>query len=128
MKNLVMVMTVVICGYASAQATSIEGNWGSHADVNGINFDMTFSISKNSVTVTNVCSAFGETATAQVTVASSYTENTLVVLEAKQDEKSSGTLNCNVGAQPDQMNYVIQGNQLIFTHAGSNDPLVLIRK
>ena len=125
---LIVLMTFVSFGYANAQSTAIEGNWGYHQEINGIKFDMTFSISKNSVTVTNVCTGFGTSATAQVVVTSNYTENMLFILESKQDEKSIGPLNCNVSAHQDVMNYSIQGSQLIFTHTGSPESFVLIRK
>lgn len=71
MKNVLVSLVIVLaCGYASAQATAVEGNWGIQQQAGPINFDLTFSISKNSVTVTNVCSGYGQTATAQVTTQS----------------------------------------------------------
>jgi len=129
MKNfLVSLVIVLACGAASAQSTAIEGNWGIQQQAEGITFDMTFSISTTSITLSNVCSGYGQTATAQVTSQSTYTDTTLTVLEAKKDQKSLNGLNCDVSIQPATIGYTIQGNQLIFTHEGSTDTFVLIRK
>ena len=113
---------------AYAQSSTIEGNWGAKQEANGLTFEITFSISKNSVTVTNLCSGFGTSTTAQVTSASTYNDKTITLLETKQDQKSNGPLNCNVSTQPDIMNYSVQGNQLVFTHDGSPDSIILIKK
>lgn len=121
-------MTSLSCMLAYAQSSTIEGNWGAKQESSGLTFEITFSISKNSVTVTNLCSGFGTSTTAQVTSASTYNDKTITVLESKQDQKSNGPLNCNVSTQPDTMNYSVQGNQLVFTHDGSPDSLILIKK
>ena len=129
MKNiLIAAITTLACTFSFAQSTAIEGNWGTTQQFGGITFDITFSISKSSITLTNVCSGFGTSAIAQITTASTYTDTTISVLEAKQDQKSNGPLNCEVGSQIDTMNYSLQGDQLIFTHDGSPDSLVLIKK
>jgi hypothetical protein len=127
-KILITLATTLACTFANAQSNAIEGNWGLSQTVNGITFDITFSIGKNSVTVTNLCSGNGTKLTAQVTSASTYTDSTLTVSEAKQDQKSSGSFECNVSTTPDTMNYSVQGNQLILTHDGSTDTVVLIKK
>ncbi len=125
MKNILVSLVIVLaCGTASAQSTAIEGNWGAQQQAGG----MTFDISTTSVTVTNVCSVNGQTATAQVTSQSSYTDTTMTVLEAKQDQKSMNGLNCNAETQPATMGYTIQGNQLILSQEGSADTFVWIRK
>jgi hypothetical protein len=113
---------------ANAQSASVEGNWGVQQQFNGLSFDITFTISKNSVTVTNVCSGFGTSAVAQVTSSSIYTDRTITVFEARQDRKTSGALNCEVATQPDTMNYVIQGNQLVLGRDGAPGSFVLVRK
>ncbi len=125
---LILALTALTFNYASAQSAAIEGNWGAVQQVNGFTFDVTFAISKSSVTLTNVCTGAGTTSTAQISVSSSYTDSTLSFLEAKQDVRSNGPLNCNVQMQVDTFNYTIQANSLIFTHVGSPQTLVLQRK
>ena len=129
MKNLMIsAIAFFTLSTAFAQSAAIEGNWGGQQQVNGFTFDVTFAISKNSVTLTNFCTGVGTTATAQVTSASTYTDSTISFLEAKQDVKSNGPLTCNVETQIDSFNYSIQGNSLTITHAGSQQSLVLQRK
>jgi hypothetical protein len=127
-KFLVLALLSLTGLVANAQSTAIEGNWGTRQEASGITFDITFSIGKNSVTVTNLCSGFGTSAKAQVTTASMYSDKTITVFEYKQDQKSNGPLDCNVSTQPDTMNYSVQGNQLVFTHDGSPDSIILFRK
>jgi hypothetical protein len=129
MKNLlVTIAALMISGFATAQSPAIEGNWGIQVVQNGFVFDTTFSISHDSITVTNVCSSNGATASAHVTAASSYNDSTLTIHESRQDQQSNQGLNCNVGVQQDSMRYTVQGNQLIFTHDGSPQSFVLTRK
>ena len=129
MKQLLLSLSIVLsAAFANAQSTAIEANWGMQMNVGPMSFDMTFAISKNSITVTNVCTGYGQTLTAQVTAQSTYTENTFTVLESKQDQKSIANLDCNVSTMPDTTNYTVQGDKLILTHTGSPETLVLIRK
>lgn len=127
-KILVTLAITALSSISNAQSSAIEGNWGTTFVAGDIAFDITFSIQKNSVTVTNVCSGFGTRATAQVTSASSYNESTLTIHESKQDQQSSGSLNCDVSAVASTMNYSVQGQQLVFTQNGSSDSIVLFRK
>lgn len=128
MKKILTALVMMIICVSSVNAAILEGQWGAQQKMGGINFDTTFSIGKSSVTVTNLCTGFGTSVTAEVTVAAMYTDHTLTILESRQDQKSNGPLNCQVGAQQDTMNYSIQGNQLILTHANSADSFILIRK
>jgi hypothetical protein len=129
MKNMIItVAALLISGFASAQSVGIEGSWGTQQAQNGINFDVTFAINQNSTTITNVCSGFGTSAVAQITVASSYDGHNLNIFEARELTTSNGPLNCNVSARPDQMHYVVQGGFLILSHDGSPEQMVLTRK
>lgn len=129
MKNaIIFIATLLVSGFAMAQSPAIEGNWGMQQSMNGINFNVTFSISNNSVTITNVCTGFGTTATVHVTVAASYDDSNLTIHETRQAQESNSGLNCNVGAQQDTMHYSVQGNALTFTHDGSSESFVLMRK
>ena len=129
MRQLIISLALALSALSvSAQSTAIEGNWGTQQQAGPINFDMTFSIAKDLVTLTNVCSGFGATVTAQVVVKSAYSEKTLTILESKQDQKSVNGLDCNVSAAQDSMNYTIQGDMLVFTHDGAPDSFSLKRK
>lgn len=127
-QTLLAIMTVLACGFASAQSSAIEGNWGAIQQAEGFTFDMTFSIGKNSMTLTNVCHGFGTSAVAQVTVGSVYTDRTLTTLESKQNENTNGPLTCDVSVPAATMNYSVQGDQLILTQDGSPDAFILKRK
>jgi hypothetical protein len=127
-KLLITLAALLITGAASAQSNAIEGSWGIQQSQNGFIFDLTFAISHDSITLTNVCSGNGAQAKASVTVASSYTDTTLTVRESRKDQQSNAGLNCDVNAQQGSMNYTVQGNQLILTYAGSDVALVLTHK
>ena len=129
MKKLLTILTLLaISNLAIALTPAIEGDWGTQQSANGILFDMTFSIHNNRLTLINVCSMYGQSATAQVTSTVTYDDTNLTIQEAHQDQVSNAGVSCNVSVQPDQLQYVVQGNQLILIKPGSNQSFVLIRR
>jgi hypothetical protein len=131
MKKLFALMAAVtlFSGISIALGASpLEGNWGMQQQQNGFVFDMTISIQSDSVTLTNVCSFQGRTATARVTTPAQYDDHTFTVLTGAHDEESNDGLNCNADLSPDTMNYVVQGNTLIFSKDGQPGQMVLNRK
>lgn len=130
MKKTVIILVISFFATLSqAAGFAIEGNWGGHESVNGIDFDLTFSIQNQRLVLTNVCRIGGQSATAQVSVAVLYSESTLTMLESASNSASFGGLNCDVSVQGgEQMQYQIQGSSLIFTKAGQPGALVLYRK
>ena len=131
MTKAIFTTILLMAGLTTAHASyAIEGTWGTQQSQNNIVFDMTFSIHNNTLTVTNDCTMNGQSATARVTSAATYTDSTFTILAAAPDQESNPTqtVNCNVSVQPDTMNYSVNGNQLIFTHDGSDQSFALERK
>lgn len=128
-KTVFFLIISFLASLSQAAGLAIEGNWGAHESANGINFDVTFAIQNQHLVLTNVCSSGGRSATAQVSVAVSYNESTLTMIESATNSASVGGLDCNVSAQGgDQMQYQVQGSSLIFTKPGQPGALVLFRK
>lgn len=128
-KQILFLATLLVTALAHA-AFPIEGAWGTQQTQNGINFDITFVIANNSLTLINICSMNGSTAKAQVTVPATYDFTSMTSLQSAYDEQRSPDLavDCNVNIQPEKLNYVVQGNSLILTQAGSAQQMILIRR
>lgn len=128
-KAAIILIMSLVSSLSQATGLAIEGNWGTREFVNGITFDVTFSIQSQRLVLTNVCSYAGRSATAQVAVAVAYDQSTITMLESASNNASSADLNCDVGVQGgDQMQYQVQGSTLIFTKFGQPGALVLYRK
>lgn len=128
MKKVVLIaITVFASAIAQAAGFPIEGDWGTQMSNNGIQFDMTFSIHNNQLTLTNVCSTNGQSSTAHVTSPVTYDAATLTVLQNQQDDENGGGVDCNVSVQAAQMHYMVQGNLLTFSLPGQPD-FTLTRK
>ncbi len=129
MKNLLLALVVLAgSGLALAQSADIEGSWGAQQSDNGFLFDVTFTISHDSTSLTNVCTHDGVSVTAHATVPSSYDGQTLNFLGSAQDHESLNGLNCNIDIHMDSINYSIQGNVMTVSHAGSTETYMLTRR
>jgi hypothetical protein len=107
---------------------AIEGDWGMQMEQNGFQLDMTFSIRNNAITLVNVCTLGGNSSTARASSPANYDDRSITVLANAQDDENQNGVDCNVSLRPDRMNYEVRGNQLIFTHDGSAEQLVLTKK
>lgn len=135
MKNLKKLATLVALvtfatsfSLAHGATQPIEGSWGMRVDQNGFTMDMTFTVANNTLTLQNVCTFQGRSATAHVSAPASYDDRTLTVLGSARDDESQNGVNCNAAIQPDRMNYVVSGNALTFSHDGSSETFTLTRK
>jgi len=128
-KTAIILIISFLASLSQAGGLAIEGNWGTHQSANGIDFDVTFAIQSQRLVLTNVCSFGGQSATAQVSVAVSYNESTLTMVESATNTATVAGLDCNVSAQSgDQMQYQVQGTSLVFTKQGQPGALILFRK
>lgn len=130
MKKTALILIISLIGSLSqASGFAIEGNWGTHQYANGFDFDITFSIQNQRLVLTNECSFEGRKAVAQVSVAVSYTDSTLTMLQSGSNSSPAGGLNCNVDVRGgDRMSYQVQGSTLILTSPGQPESMVLYRK
>jgi hypothetical protein len=133
MKKLVSLsfLALTLTGISIAQGAAsqpIEGSWGLQQAQGPLTFDTTFTIQNNAVTITNVCTFEGHSATARVSAPAQYDGATLTVMGSADDNESRDGVNCNVSVKPDRMNYRVVGSRLILTHDGSLDQFVLQRR
>lgn len=125
---LTMIAACLVTGTSAYAGYPVEGTWGMQFQQNGITFDTTFAIHNNSITVTNVCTMNGESASAHVTSPASYDASTITVLTAQQDQESNNGVNCDVSSTPDTMNYKVQGNSLTLSKPGNPQQFILQRR
>lgn len=135
MKNLkklavLTILTSALTGFSVAFGAPlpVEGSWGMQQEANGFTFDMTFTIQNNTVSITNVCSFEGHTASAHVSSPAQYDDRTITTLANADDQESRDGVNCNVSIKPDRMSYQVVGSTLILSHDGSAEQVVLSRK
>lgn len=130
-KAMCLIATLMMSGLSIAQAAfPIEGNWGTTLSQGGMQFDMTFTIQNNTITLTNVCSMNGQFATARVSSPAAYDASSITIFNSGSDDQNSAdySVHCNVSIQPERLNYVVQGNLLIFSQNGSPQTFALTRK
>jgi hypothetical protein len=140
MKNVkklaaLVILTSALSGFSVAfgadpvpAARPVEGSWGMQQAANGFTFDMTFTIENNVVSITNLCSFQGHSATAHVSSPAQIDDRTITTIASADDQESRDGVNCNVSIKPDRMNYQVAGSQLILSHDGSPEQIVLSRK
>jgi hypothetical protein len=131
MKKLFALIALItsLTGLSVAQgAAPIEGRWGMQQSSNGFQFDMTFTIQNNTFMLTNVCTFRGQSAAASVSSPAQYDEDSITVLTSAHSEQSNNGVNCEASLHPDTMNYVVQGNFLIFSKPGHSEQIVLTRR
>jgi hypothetical protein len=94
--------------YAAPQGSvtpgSVFGLWGGTAVDGGITFDMRMKVGSRSITLANRCSVPSgkRSEVVSVSAAARVSEESVVVLETKQDAKNDGVVRCSVSLTPRQ--------------------------
>ena len=132
MKKMISLLAAVLllttASIAQGAPEPIEGAWGMQMNQNGFVMDMTFTIGNGALTLQNVCTYMGRSATVRVTAPASWDSRTLTVHGHASGSESQNGVDCNASLRPDRMNYVVNGNTLTLSHDGSPESFTLVRK
>ena len=131
MKKMISLLaaTLLLTTVSIAQgAEPIEGAWGMQMNQNGFLMDMTFRIGNGAVTLTNVCTFMGRSASVTVSAPANWDSRTLTVTGNASGSESQNGVDCNASLRPDRMSYSVNGNLLTLSHDGSSESFTLVRK
>jgi hypothetical protein len=91
--------------FGSATPDSIFGLWGGSLNEGGTLFDMRMKIGASAITFANRCTVSNgkRSGVVSVTAAARVSQESVVVLETKQDQKDDGIVRCSVSLTPRQL-------------------------
>lgn len=113
----------------SGTRSSIEGNWKNSQVQNNATVTMYFQVSSSYTRMTADCSAQNSSVRASILLNSSYTSNTLSILNSGNDTQSvslggNDRLTCEVKMNPANLGYTFKGSCLVLTYNGESLTMV----